>query len=421
MTNRLSRLFLSTAAAGLLSMSVALAQQPAPAAALTPDQQQEALLAGSMLGILLHELGHGMITELKLPIPGTEEDVADEFASFLLVLATKSQSGDDPVAQQALRLASQGSALNWYAMARRRGDQGSAWWGEHSPDMVRFGRIMCILYGGDPETFGAMMDKVGIPQERRDRCVADYRRKWQAWRELLRPHLRNHGDPDFPGDLPADAPGGKVRLDFVPATSPFGRQVEGGLQADSSGLAGLAAGLSQDIVWPRDISIIFRDCDRVNAWWDPRAGTVTMCYNMIELAAKLVASVSSETGVPPSTGGGLAVPSLQQQLAGRWSGQFADGAGGFLVFIDLNADGSYAQTLHYTAQNLTITVRGAWRASPGPGNQILFDMRPQQWNPTQACFGSQCQPLQFPPQVMQAILAGQDTIGTAYGNLTRSR
>jgi len=42
-------------------------------------------VAGNMLFVLLHELGHAAITEMGLPVLGRMEDAADSFAALRLI------------------------------------------------------------------------------------------------------------------------------------------------------------------------------------------------------------------------------------------------------------------------------------------------------------------------------------------------
>src|SRR5689334_22528436 len=42
-------------------------------------------VAGNMLFVVLHELGHALISDLGLPVLGREEDAADAFASVAML------------------------------------------------------------------------------------------------------------------------------------------------------------------------------------------------------------------------------------------------------------------------------------------------------------------------------------------------
>ena len=54
---------------------------------LSPKERQglAEFVAGNMLFVLLHEMGHAMVTEMVLPVLGKEEDAADAFAATRLI------------------------------------------------------------------------------------------------------------------------------------------------------------------------------------------------------------------------------------------------------------------------------------------------------------------------------------------------
>lgn len=409
-------LWLCAMAAWCLPLSGAMAQKPVTPKA--PVTDLDAMINGAIYGILFHELGHGLIAELKLPIPGSEEDVADEFASFMFVNVLKNQDKAGPGAQSVVKLGALGSALVWFGLAQQPDD--SPWWGEHSPNMIRFGKIICILYGAAPDLYAPVMDAAQIPQERRDRCVYDFPRKWEAWQTLLRPHIRNL-DQSFPGDLPADAPGGIVRLQVVPARSAFGRQMERVVKPLA---AATTSSMSRYFVFPRDITIVFQDCDVANAWWNPEAGTVTMCYEMVEIAAQLLVQMSDQeapAGQPlgQAQGGGASATGPGQSLVGQWEGPYMDATGPSIARFVLNADGSYRLLLNYSQINQTLTIQGRWQVKPGDGNRAALQIQPRQWTPTEICANNRCEPVKIEQETLKLTLIDPNTIGTSYGILRR--
>lgn len=44
----------------------------------------------------------------------------------------------------------------------------------------------------------------------------------------------------------------------------------------------LARDLNEMLVFPRDITVVFTTCDEANAYYDPNAVTITMCYELID-------------------------------------------------------------------------------------------------------------------------------------------
>src|SRR5436190_2365921 len=91
---------------------------------------------GNTLFALLHEIAHVIITEMKLPVLGREEDAADTIAALRML-----KIGTD-FSQLALAEASK----NWFLNARRDQETGAKplYYGEHSLSQQRAYQIVCL-------------------------------------------------------------------------------------------------------------------------------------------------------------------------------------------------------------------------------------------------------------------------------------
>src|ERR1041384_1587800 len=71
-------------------------------AALSSQQRHDTLqfVVGNLVFVLLHEVGHVLITELGLPVLGREEDAADAYAS-IKILSMKDEFSDPVLAAAA--------------------------------------------------------------------------------------------------------------------------------------------------------------------------------------------------------------------------------------------------------------------------------------------------------------------------------
>ena len=137
-----------------------------------PDPRQAALGPGA-IGV---ELAAVAVTErVREPAEGARIGLA------ALVLAMSDEGNRAALA-----------AAEWFALEggrkQRKGD--IAWYDEHSFDLQRMYDIVCILYGNDPKAHLSLVSAVGLPEDRRARCLRETPRKVRAWQELLRPHRR---------------------------------------------------------------------------------------------------------------------------------------------------------------------------------------------------------------------------------------
>ncbi len=57
---------------------------------------------------------------------------------------------------------------------------------------------------------------------------------------------------------------------------------------------------------PRQLPVTFKDCEVLNAWYDPRQGSITMCYELIEHFVTTISDIELGTvnGYPAQGGGG---------------------------------------------------------------------------------------------------------------------
>jgi DNA-binding XRE family transcriptional regulator len=230
---------------------------------LSQQQQTDMInfVVGNMLFVGFHELGHGIIHELGLPVLGKEEDAADSFATIALI-----NIGTD-FSNQVLVQAARG----WFLMDRRDRSQGDmlAFYDEHGLDKQRAFQIVCFLVGWDEDRFKELADWVKMPAARQDSCAGDYSNAEFSWKAELKPYRRA-----------PDQPKSKIDIDYGPATGKleiYARSLRaiGYLET----IAGYAADL---VVWPRPISIVLKSCGESNAEWSPGAHTENLCYEMAE-------------------------------------------------------------------------------------------------------------------------------------------
>ncbi len=403
---------------------------------LTPQERYAAsVLLGTTFGVLFHELGHAVIGELQIPATGPEEDVADEFAAFILGAAFEEGNlPDDPVERQMVHDLVKYSSLLWYYNGKKMEAQGAQepWQGEHSPSLKRFRHSFCIIYGGNPERFKDVADLVDLPERTRQRCKVDYIKRYNAWERILASVARDLG-PDTPGELPADTPGAKVIVSFDEPTSELGKALMPVFR-DTGTIAEIGAYLEQVFVWPRDFRIVFRDCEEVNAWYDPSKAQVTMCYSIIEFFSKTVFEAEAGTQQP----GGPQQPDPQQQdpqqpdpqqptadmamtfLSGTWTGTIPSQYGPIQAQVIYAKDGNY-QTILQSGGNRT-DIWGQWSAQPLGQGKIQISINPTRWNPPQICNANgYCQPQYFYPDSFEVEIIDQNSVRSEAGVFKRTQ
>lgn len=125
-----------------------------------------------------HELGHALIDQYQLPITGSEEDAADEFAALMLLDAR-----DDNAILAAL------DQFDVDAEAEAELEQ-LPFWSEHSLSAQRYYKTACIIYGSNPRAFAELAGSDELPRDRARQCRQEYRRRRNSWDALLSPYLK---------------------------------------------------------------------------------------------------------------------------------------------------------------------------------------------------------------------------------------
>ncbi len=229
---------------------------------LSHQQQMDMIefVVGNMLFVGFHELGHGIIHELGLPVLGKEEDAADSFATIALININTNFS--NRVLVQAAR--------GWFLMDRRDRKQGDmlAFYDEHGLDKQRAYQIVCFLVGWNEDRFKELADWVKMPPARQDSCAGDYSNAEFSWNAELKSHRRAPDQPKSKIDIDYGAATGKLEV--------YARSLR------AIGYLETIAGYASDFVWPRSISIVLQSCGESNAEWSPGAHKELLCYEMAE-------------------------------------------------------------------------------------------------------------------------------------------
>lgn len=282
---------------GGFSVSDGDGTSPTPATAGTDVPMlgsDSARLIGVYLGltnsIFMHEFGHALIGELLIPSTGPEEDAVDIFSALRVVEPTMYPSGDPEVDAIGREVATY-SALQWYYSGKLAEQQGSQapWQDEHTPDLKRFRNVFCIMHGGNPGIFSEIASQIGLDERTLARCEEEFSKQNRAWRTILAPHTRvDAWHPE--GLLPADAPGAAIEVTFEPSNSRVGEFLR---TTFGDGIKGFADNLMKSYALPRTLAVTYRDCGELNAWYDPDQGSITMCYDLIEHLAVMIANIET--------------------------------------------------------------------------------------------------------------------------------
>jgi len=223
---------------------------------LSPQARRQLVefVIGNTLFVLAHEMGHGLINEMNMPVLGREEDAADSFA---IVTALKMGS---KFSEQVLIEAAKGLVLS----AKRDKKEGNkpAFYDEHGLDPQRAYTVVCYMVGSNPDKYKQLAKDTKLPEERQKSCKYEWDNVAWSWDEMLKKNLRT---PDQP----------KVDITITYGdTKKYAVQEK--ILRDMGLFETLAAHLADRYAWPKPFTIEARECGMANARWSHRV--LTLCY-----------------------------------------------------------------------------------------------------------------------------------------------
>jgi putative metallopeptidase DUF4344/Cro/C1-type helix-turn-helix DNA-binding protein len=244
------------------------------------EQQQQDLvefIAGNMLFVGFHEMGHALVSQLRLPVLGRGEDAADSFATLAML-----QEGTEFSVNVLVQ-----AARGWFLMDRREQKLGNmlSFYDEHGLDKQRAYAIVCLMVGSNDKLFKELADWVQMPEERQQTCHNDYDDAKYSWDVVLKPFLRS-----------ADQP--KSNIDIVYEPGPGKLDAYARSFRSIGFLETLADHTSRRYVLPRPIGMVMKGCGDSNAWWNTPTLKETLCYEMAEDFVELYQGYTEKRTVP---------------------------------------------------------------------------------------------------------------------------
>lgn len=217
--------------------------------------------AHNIVHVLYHEAGHAVIDQFKLAVIGQEEDAADSFATYSIA-----ELYDDPI--DILVDAAEAMFISHQVYGVDRSD----YFGEHDLDIQRAFRIMCHAYGLDPKANARAARQVRLDPDQKYVCERDATVMRDSWDALLEDSIPYEDEPAATVNVAvADTREYTWERNLIlnhPLIDEFILDMEDGFR------------------WPAPLSVVFAECDEVNAFYDPDRVEITMCYEFVqEMAA----------------------------------------------------------------------------------------------------------------------------------------
>lgn len=208
---------------------------------------------------LYHEVGHLLVDKHQWPVLGREEDVADNFATYILLTQRRRSF------HQALK----DSALGWKLEdeAYGRANNPSDYYDEHSLDLQRAYQIVCMMVGEDRATFYQTAQEWRIDRDRQAGCKQDYDQISRSLERLLTPHLNTGIEAN-------------VVINYERAGEDMSLAYK--TLRDSRLLESVAQDLRKNYGLTGTITITASLCEQANAFYDSANSEIIMCYELLD-------------------------------------------------------------------------------------------------------------------------------------------
>jgi hypothetical protein len=224
---------------------------------------------GNTLFALLHEMGHGLISDLGLPVLGREEDAADAFATISM-LEMKTEFTHRVLVN---------AAKSWMILDRRSRESGEpmVFYDAHGLDLQRAYNIICLMVGSDPDQFDDLASEVNMPEDRRGTCMGDYSNASWSWNKALQPYLRAPGQEPTKYQVLYGKAEGSLEI--------FERSFRAAGMLDR-----VAYSLGDRYLWRKPFGIEAKTCGESGANWSIPDHKVYFCYELTDEFVQLYKS-----------------------------------------------------------------------------------------------------------------------------------
>ena len=146
-----------------------------------PDEKAYVKMNDAVRFVFLHEIGHALIDQYKLPVAGNEEDAADRCSAYINL---------KELGEEGLRAVY--AAADAFAIESKQGDNSRrSLADEHLLREQRFYNSLCMIYGSNPGKHENIVTEGYLPKERAVRCQGEYQRAVDSWVKLLEPWRKN--------------------------------------------------------------------------------------------------------------------------------------------------------------------------------------------------------------------------------------
>ena len=238
--------------------------------------ENRSFVLGNVAYALLHEFGHAVIRDFDVPLLGLEENSADTLAAVSLILLDREHP--DAGFGAALGVTALAQSLVW-EMGLERSQADLILWNQHDLSAQRFARLVCLVYGSNPDRYGWVAEAAKMEATRAEGCEDE-------WGIAERAVVWVRDTYGIPPDKRASQPSAVIDVTYAKPRDTMETALMEVLR-QSELLERLARFEQRQFAFAEPVTIKLSHCRVPNAYWDNEYREVVLCFELMNAFMKL--------------------------------------------------------------------------------------------------------------------------------------
>jgi hypothetical protein len=242
----------------------------------TLSPADRSFVLGNVAFALLHEFGHVVIRTFDVPLLGLEESSADTLAAVSLILLDRERP--EVGFGEAVGVTALAQSFVWESGLER--DQSEViLWAQHDLSAQRFARLVCLIYGSNPDRHAWVAKAAHMEEIRAEGCsdewrIAERATHWVRETYGIAPHRR------------ALQPSAAIDVSYGTPLDPTETALTAMLK-QSELLERLARFMRTQFAFAEPVTIKLTHCRAPNAYWDEEYREVVLCFELMTAFLKI--------------------------------------------------------------------------------------------------------------------------------------
>ena len=216
------------------------------------------------------------IRTFDIPLLGLEENSADTLAAVSLILLDRERP--EAGFGEVLGVTALAQEFVWESGLEREQSE-VILWAQHDLSARRFARLVCLIYGSNPDRFAWVAKAADMQETRAEGCSDEWRIAERATHWVRETY-------GISSNKRASQPSAAIDVSYGTPLDPTETALTEMLR-QSELLERLARYMQTQFAFPEPITIRLTHCRAPNAYWDEEYREVTLCFELMTALLKI--------------------------------------------------------------------------------------------------------------------------------------